>query len=121
MAINPNLIFLTFPIGSVVAYGVDRWPQLSRTVEATPRAVRDMISSQHTAAFLRGLGKTSGLPVTRVPRIAWAVLQVAIGEKTLAQLPSLLSTSLQLANDKAQAMANEIEKRTVCPSGLGDE
>jgi hypothetical protein len=74
-----------------------------------------MIGAPRTAAFLRGLAQAAGLPVERVPRIAWAVLQIAIAEKTLVQLPSMLSTSLGLANDKAQQMAGEIEKELFAP------
>lgn len=43
------------------------------------------------------------------------MVQIFVGEKNFAQLPAMLSTELQLPNDKAQKMAAEIEKDVFGP------
>jgi len=104
-----------YPIGAGMAQPPERWQEIFTLADTAPKSVRDMIGSPHTAAFLRGLVKVYNLTTTQALPIAYAVLRVAIGEKTLAQLASMLSTDLKIANDKAQQMAQEIERELFVP------
>lgn len=110
-----SLSFETYPIGAGMAQPIERWDEICELVNLIPRSARNMISSPRTAAFIRGIAKTHNLQTEQGPSIAYAVLQVVLGEKTLAQLSSLLSSDLKIANDKAQAIASEIEKELFAP------
>lgn len=110
-----HLSFLGYPIGAGMVWGAQRWDQITELVNEVPKSVRGMITSPHSASFIRGLVKTYKLSPEKVPLIAYAVLQVALGEKTLAQLSSVLSTEVPLPNDKAQKIAKEIEEDLFAP------
>ncbi len=77
--------------------------------------IRDVLYSTDTGAFVRGIAKTYDVSPETAPKIAFAILEIAIGKKTIAQLPSILSTELQLPIDTAQKMATEIEHDVLAP------
>ncbi len=104
-----------YPIGVGMAQSPERWEEICILFDKLPRGIRDVASSPRTAAFIRGLTKIYNLPLEQGPTIAYIVLQIMLGEKTLAQLPTLLSSDLKIANDKAQAIASEIEKELFGP------
>jgi hypothetical protein len=106
---NPNLRLFDYPIGAGMTRGARRWDQISTLVNKLPKSVRDMLASPQSASFIRGLTKAYKLSQEQGQTIAYAVLQVALGEKTVAQLSSVLSTEIPLPNDKAQKIAKEIE------------
>lgn len=81
----------------------------------SPESIQNMMYSENTGAFLRGLTKTFNLPADLTPKLAFKVVQVAIGEIELARLGSVLSSELKLPNDTAQAVAKEIEKELFVP------
>lgn len=105
-----GIIYNSVPVGSLVTLPAARRRYYIDRVLSLPRTVRDMLFSPRTGAFTRGLAKGYGLPEKKSSRLALATLRIAVGEKTLAQLPSVLSTELRLANDQAQKMAQEIEE-----------
>lgn len=107
-----------YPIGAGMAQPPERWDEICELVNNTPKTIRTMLGSPHTAAFIRGLVKIHNLPLSQGLPIAYAVLQVALGEKTLAQLAGMLSSDLQIANDKAQTMAQDIERELFVPMML---
>ena len=112
---NPSLSSLGYPIGAGMTRGEKRWEEISELMNEVPKAVRNMIASPYTASSIRGLVKTYMLPPEKRQVIAYAVLQVALGEKTIAQLSSILSTEIPLPNDKAQNMAKELEEDLLAP------
>jgi hypothetical protein len=112
---DPNFLTLTYPINSALDKSDERWAEICELVNIMPDPILDMVSSPRTAAFIRGLAKAHNLNFQQSPVIAYAVLQVAFGEKTLSQLAGLLSSSLKIANDKATIMASEIEKELFAP------
>jgi len=84
-------------------------------IEQLPPAVMKVMSAAETGAYIRGLIKSAGLPAEKTAPVAFNVLRVALGRKTLEQLPSLISTEAGLPNDKAQKMAREIEEDLLGP------
>ena len=105
-----GVIFDSVPIGSLTGLPAEKRLKYTESVFQLPGKVRVMLFAPNTGAFTRGLVKGYGLAEEKSAVAALAVLRVAIGEKAVAQLPSLLSTELKLPNDKAQAMAREIEQ-----------
>lgn len=75
-----------------------------------PETIQSFLSSADTGSFLVGLGKAYKTEEEKIVKISQTVLLIAIGKKTFAQLPSILSSELQLPMDMAQKMAGEIEK-----------
>lgn len=107
--------FQTIPSGAILLASESEQADYIDRLYTLPKKVFEITNSPGTGAYLRGLGKTYNTPESNVPMIAFLTLQVMIGEKSLAQLPSMLSTDLRLPNDKAQAMAKEIEKELFAP------
>lgn len=112
---NPNLRFLDYPISAGMTHGARRWDRICDLLEEMPKSIRDMLASAHSASFIRGLYKLYKLPPEQGQTIAYAVLQVALGEKTLAQLSGRLAAKLPLPEDSAQKMAAEIEQDLMRP------
>jgi hypothetical protein len=50
------------------------------------------------------------LPESKAVTIAFVVLQVAIGEVPIAKVAALLSSHLQLPNDRSHDLATELER-----------
>ena len=103
------------PFGSMLTRDSNEQKQLLETSFTVPKRIKVLLTSSGTGAYLRGLTKNYRVLAENTPRVAFNVLQIAIGEKTVAQLPSLLSTELELPNDKAQQMAKEIEEDLLAP------
>lgn len=103
------------PIGSLTARSLEERSQYASAVFRTPPHVQDLLFSMKTSSYLRGLVKSHRLPEEQAPHVAFAVLQICVGAKTFAQLPSLLSTELHVANDIAQRLATEIERDLFSP------
>ena len=76
----------------------------------TSKPVRQMLISPRTGAYLRGLAKSHQLEEKSAVTIAFVVLQVAIGEVPVAKVAGLLSSHLQLPNDRAHDLAGELER-----------
>jgi len=114
---NTEARWRTFPIGAGMAEGPERWAEITELVDQTPRSILDMLAAPRTASFIRGLVKTYKLPPEKGQFIAYSVLQVALGEKVLTQLSSVLAAEAQLGQDVAKRMADEIEKDLFEPIG----
>lgn len=103
-------LYKSKPLGSVLTRPSVEQDRLIERSFTLPRPVRNLFVLERTGAYIIGLAKAYKLSTDHAPVIAFTVLRVGFGDKTLAQLPSLLSTELKLPNDKAQAMAREIEE-----------
>lgn len=103
------LNFTTIPANSFLILPEANRASYIEAVIPLPIKIRDVLYSTDTGAFVRGIAKTYDVSPETAPKIAFAILEIAIGKKTIAQLPSILSTELQLPIDTAQKMASEIE------------
>lgn len=92
-----------------------RRAQLREKFSKTRGGVRQLLLSQESISFLRGLTRTHNLPEERVPKLALGVLYVALGEWPLSNLAAGLSSTMGLPNDVAQKAAAEIEKELFAP------
>ncbi len=107
--------YKSIPIGSLLLRDRPEEQRYMQRLAQLPNGLIDVLMSPTTAAYLRGLLKINGIPLEQAPIVAFAVLQICFGEKTLAQLSSMLSTELRLPHDKAQAVASEIERELFSP------
>ncbi len=107
--------FHVLPIGSIYAREEKTSIGYLDIVQNLPIVVKSMVSSVKTASYIKGIARTYDIPEEKQSLISFAILEIAIGKKTLAQLPAILSTELRLSNDKAQKMATEIEKDVFGP------
>lgn len=80
-----------------------------------PEKVRTLIFARETPSFIKGLLRSYDVPGSNIDAVSLSIIRVFVGEKSLAQLPAILSTELKLPNDKAQKMAAEIEKDVFWP------
>jgi hypothetical protein len=112
---TPFDTFTAIPVGSLTLIDDINRDQYIAQFYKLPASTIAMTSSPQTGAYLRGLVKVYSLPLENSSMLAWSVLRVAVGEITLAQLPSVISTELKVANDKAQAIATDIEKELFAP------
>lgn len=110
-----GIIHRSVPISSLLLLPTEKRMPYFDQLEIMPRNLRLLLFSPRTGAFIRGLTKVYNVPSEKAPTIALTVLKIAYGEKSLAQLASILSTELQLSNDKAQRIAQEIEKELFAP------
>lgn len=110
-----GVIFNSVPVNSVLIVPEEHRGLYVHEAFQTEQVVRDMLISAHTGAYLRGVAKSYQLPSTAAPVLAFAVLRIAIGEIELAKLGSLISGDLQLANDQAQKIAQELERDLFAP------
>jgi len=108
-------IFKTFPVGSVLLRPEAEAEEYLIEVKKLPTALKSLVTSAKTAAYLRGLAKQYNLPLQTAQRLAFGVLRIATGKLPLANLSVLLSGELKLANDKAQQIAAEIERDLFAP------
>lgn len=102
--------FTTIPANSFLIIPEEARASYIQAIIPLHAKIRDVLYSTDTGAFVRGTAKTYTLAPEDAPKIAFAILEIAIGKKTFAQLPAVLSSELQLPMDKAQKMAGEIEK-----------
>lgn len=111
----PFFEFKTMPTGSIlILKEFERLPYIAGIV-AIPNGLYETLSSRATGSYIRGLTRTFNLPLDQAPVIALQILTIGTGQKPMAQLAGLLSSSLKLANDKAQEMARDIEKEIFGP------
>jgi len=110
--------YKTIPIGSILLLEEEERGSLMNSYFELPMNVKAMAASPSTGAFVRGVAKNHDLPAEQSSLIALAILRVAVGDKTLAQLSSIFSGELRMPNDKAQQMAQEIEKELFAPVAL---
>lgn len=103
------------PFGSILTRPIDEQATLLEMVFSLPTNTRMMVTSPKTSAYVRGLARAHQLSINQAWQMAFDILIVTLGIKSLAQLPSLLSTDLQLSNEKAQALAKEIEQDLFTP------
>ena len=104
------LLFKSIPANSLLLVPEEKREGYLDKALSLPEKTQDILFSGDTGAFVRGLAKSYDIDINLSPKIALAILFVAIGEKTFAQIPAVFSTELRLPADKAQKMANEIEK-----------
>jgi hypothetical protein len=107
--------YSSIPLGSLVTRSPEEEDVYIRLFQGLPDSMGKILKSQKTGAYSRGLTKSYGLVEEKSSMLSFIILQLAVGKKTLAQLPSLLSTELGLPNDKAQKMAEELEKDLLEP------
>lgn len=107
--------YKTTPFGSMLTRDSIEQKQLLEASFTVPKRIKAMLISTETGAYLRGIIKSYYVPEEKAAQAAFGILQIVLGEKTLAQLPSLLSTELKLSNDKAQKMAQELEEDLLAP------
>lgn len=103
------------PLGATVLLEEHMWQRLADRFFETGEVVRNLLVSQETGAFLRGLARTHNIPDDQVPKMALGVLYVVLGEWPMANLAAGLSSTMGLPNDKAQQVATEIEKELFAP------
>lgn len=106
---NPS--FTASPIGSLrLIKDPKQRARYIGTFLDMPTSLTRFLYSPTVGAFIRGTTKEFNIPVEQAPQLAFAVLRVAVGEVELAKLGATLSSELKLPNDKAQAIAKELEK-----------
>lgn len=80
-----------------------------------PPGITSMLNSERTGAFIRGLAKTYNLAETSVPFIAFAILEVGVGERPLSQLADGIAKSTNITPPVAQKVSQEIERELFAP------
>lgn len=110
-----NDVFFSTPFGSLTSLDRSQRKQYLQPFNSMPSHVQEMLQDLKTGSFFRGLAKQFRLPLDQAEKLAFAVLRVAVGEIELAKLGVTLSAELKLPNDKAQAIAKEIEKELFAP------
>lgn len=103
------------PLSVLVARSKEEEEHYLQRFDALPPGIKSLITSPRAGFYLSGLLKVYTVTPEHLPAVLLMVLQVAFGERTFAQFPVLLSTELKIPNDKAQAMASEIEKELFSP------
>lgn len=112
---NNTIIDKTIPLKSMLLRPETEQQKLLEDSFELPKSVRLMIISPNTGSYVRGLTKHHQIPEGTTPKVAFAILQIALGIKQLSQLASMLSSEIQVSNEKAQKMAQEIEKDLFSP------
>jgi len=103
------LLFTSIPANSLLLVPEEERTNYLDKALLLPIKLQDVIFSMDTGGFVRGMAKSYDVDMNLSPNIALAILFVAIGEKTFAELPTIFSTELGLSSDIAQKMASEIE------------
>jgi len=106
--------YISIPLGSLVRHPEEEDYYLN-LFKKMPAAARRIVTSSTTGAFIRGLLISYKLPAEGVSFISFLILQVVAGEIKSGQVAGQISSKLSLANDKAEAIANEIERDLVGP------
>lgn len=110
--------YTTVPAGSLAIVPDEKRPEYIQALYSLPKALLESMNAPQTGAFIRGLAKTYNIELEKAPKIAFAILQITLGNNALAQLGSILSTELQIPNDKAQQIAREVEQELFAPIAL---
>lgn len=112
------LEYKSVPFGSILTLPDDNWQNYIPRILALPQSLQKLIFSSRTGAFIRGTVKTYNAPLEKSPFVAFAILQIFLGEKKLTQLASTLTTELSISPDTAGKIAREIEKELFAPIAL---
>lgn len=107
--------FVSTPAGSIGLQPIEQHELYLQMLGKTPPSIKSMLTALRTGAYIRGLTRIYNIPLEVAPKLAFAILLVGVGAKKMVELPALLSTNLQLANDKAQIIAQEIERELFTP------
>ena len=114
-----TISFMSIPAGSLAKISDDtKRDNYVKQIFTLPQQLREVATSAKVAAYIRGLVKSHALSEDAGPSIAFAILQVLVGERALAQMPIQFSSTLGIANDKAQRIAQEIERDIFAPIAL---
>lgn len=108
-------ILKSIPSGSIFGQSAEVKERYWDILGTQPASVTDMLSSERTGAYVRGLAKTHNLPDTSVPIIAFAILEIGIGETPLSQLTETLTKHAAIAPQLAQKISQEIERELFAP------
>jgi len=109
-------LLITTPIASLVLVDDDALREkLALRAIQVPSSLKQIIFSMRSAAYIDGLTKSYDLAESKGISIAFVMLRVLIGDIALAKLAATLSSELQIPNDKAQRMAQEIEHDLIGP------
>lgn len=107
--------FRSGPVGSLaIVSDESRLGYFNRIFALQPK-VRDMLYSGVTGAYLRGVARTYNVPSDQVPQLALLIVKIAVGEVRLAQLAAAVSVACNLATDKAQSVARDVERELFSP------
>lgn len=106
--------YISIPLGSLVRYP-EKEDYYLNLFKKMPAAARRIVTSSTIGAFVRGLLISYKLPAESVSFISFLILQVVAGEIKSGQVAGQISSKLSLANDKAEAIAIEIERDLVGP------
>lgn len=116
MASSTPSYFNSTPTGrGLLSVPADQRRTYILAIQNMPQTLFKTINSNTSAAFLQGIAKQFKMTSNQTLRLALAVLRIAVGEVSLAKFGAALSSELQLPNDKAQAIAKEIEKELFAP------
>lgn len=111
-------IYKSIPVGSLVDFETTDDSKYLADFPNMPTSLINLIMSPQTGAYVRGTLKTNEVELSKTPRLAFIILRIATGEITLAKLAAVISSELQIANDKAQEMAREIEHDLIAPVAM---
>lgn len=111
-------LFAYLPAGSLVLLPDEQRVKHIQNLVDLPRNLRQLSTSMKIASYLKGMTRNFNLAPAQGEYIALIVFQVTTGEYTLAAMPTLLSSTLRIANDKAQKIAQEIERDIFAPVAL---
>ncbi|MEX1997365.1 MAG: hypothetical protein WEA04_01680 [Candidatus Andersenbacteria bacterium] len=103
------------PVGSLLTRERSEEERYLNELPDLPPSLISLLMSAKTGAFIRGLVRNYDLALEKAAMIAFMVLQISFGEKTLLQLSTMLASDLQLPLEKAQSMAQEIERELFAP------
>lgn len=110
--------YIARPFGSLILQPEETHDETINNWAKLPEKMRSVTSSARTAAFLIGLSKNYGIETNKLGIVSWAVFLVSLGDLKLSQLAATLSSEVPMPNDKAQAMAVEIERELFAPLAL---
>lgn len=112
------LEFQSIPVGSLLQIPLEEREGWLQDFFAVPSILKSLLSSFHTGSYIRGLVKNYKLIEDNGPHIAFMILRVTVGDLPLAQLGTVLSSKLKLANDVSQKMAAELEHDLFAPVAI---
>lgn len=107
--------YKTTPIGSLLIRERAEELQYINELPNLPPGLSRIVLSPKTGSFIKGLGKTHNLIQETIPHLAFLVLQVCFGEKTTVDLPNEVALIASISKEKAQLVAQEIERELFAP------
>lgn len=107
--------FHLIPVGSMYAFPADQSAGFVDILGNLPQTIKNLLSSENTAAYITGLGKSHKITPEKQPTIAFVILKIAIGKVAMADFTMTLSSELGIDIDEAQKMATEIYRDLFAP------